>query len=535
MQTEHDATEDVIDQGMVDVVHDQSLLVSEARLSIDAGITKHLGASLVLPVRMVSTDIRYLDASGSEVRLVREGIHHRNETLTGLADPMLLGTYARSLGRVRLAVHAGTTVPLGHTEPDPFAMEDQPHEHIQMGTGTFNPVLSLDAAYAWGAWRVGGFAFTQQTIYESGKGYQAGDRYATGVSLRRGLGAFGVRGGVELQAETAERWNGVIHENEGNQGRLDAMFVAGGSYAVSAQLAFELAVKVPFVTHVQGGQLDMPALVELGASWSIGAPKRAAHVHAEGEEHEHEHEHEHENEHEHADHAAPAAPIDTTGLDIADLGKPGEARDLVPVAGKITIFDFGAAWCEPCKTLEPALVEMVRANPDKLALRRIDVVDWDSAAAARYLTPGGFSLPHVKIFDASGKKRFEKTPAAGQLGSYIEEIRALVAPAAPVTSSTPPARPRTVAKPRVFTIQASGQGFAPSNIVVPRGTPVTLRFERITEKTCATEVVIELHGKKRVQDLPLHKPVDLTLTFDQPGTVTYSCAMNMLRGTITVQ
>ena len=39
-------------------------------------------------------------------------------------------------------------------------------------------------------------------------------------------------------------------------------------------------------------------------------------------------------------------------------------------------------------------------------------------------------------------------------------------------------------------IVVTSKGFEPNNVVVPVGKPVTLRFERTFEKTCATEVVV---------------------------------------------
>jgi len=420
VQTEHDDHDDVVGQGEIDIVHDQALVVSEARVGIDVGISRRFGASLVLPVRLVSSRIRYLDGTGAEVALVRDGIHHRNETHAGLGDPMVLGSTSGLFGPLRLTVRGGFTLPLGRTESDPFAAMENPHEHIQLGTGTVNPVLSLEASRTMGRWRLGVFTFTQQVLYENGNGYRAGNRYAAGIAVRRRLGDFSWRGGVEMQAETAERWGGIVHTDDGNRGRIDAMLAGGGSWAATRQLAFNVDVKVPFVTHVVGGQLAMPAIVELGVSWSFGAtpPKPEAHEH--GDEHEHgEHAHA---EHEPGEHAHP----DAAGLDVADLGAPGEAVDLVAVPGKLTLFDFWAAWCEPCKTLEPALVELVRKYPSRVALRRIDVVDWDSKAAARHLTPNGFDLPHVKIVDATGRLILERTSTAGGLAAMIDEIRKIV-------------------------------------------------------------------------------------------------------------
>jgi len=70
---------------------------------------------------------------------------------------------------------------------------------------------------------------------------------------------------------------------------------------------------------------------------------------------------------------------------------------------------------------------------------------------------------------------------------------------------------------------------------VPAGRPVTLRFLRTVQGTCATEVVMEVGGHKLVKDLPLNKPVELTLTFPRPGRTGYACAMNMIRGSITAR
>src|SRR4029079_17277478 len=110
------------------------------------------------------------------------------------------------------------------------------HEHIQMGTGTLNPVASVEGSYASAAWKFGAFAFTQQIVYENSKGYEAGDRYATGIYARRGFGEWSARGGVDVQGETRERWHGKIHKEEGNQGRIDAMVSFGASWAATEQL-----------------------------------------------------------------------------------------------------------------------------------------------------------------------------------------------------------------------------------------------------------------------------------------------------------
>jgi thiol-disulfide isomerase/thioredoxin len=437
----------VAGQGPTAVVHDQGLLISEARLSLDAGITRHFGASVVVPVRAIGSSIRYLDGAGAEVELAAPDIHHRDETVSGIGDPMLLGSVSGSLAGWRLTARAGLTIPLGRTEEDPFALGDMGlrHQHIQMGTGTVNPIVAAEAARSWGRWRFGVFALSQQVLYEGSRGYQAGDRYAGGAALRYRVGArWNVRVGLDALGETAERWNGMTYQDDGNRGRFDLIAGAGASWAVTAQLGLDLALKIPAITHAVGGQLDMPAIVELGASWSFGGPKARAgggeHEHGEHEHGEHEHgEHEHgkhehdEHGHEHGEHehGKPGAlALDTTGLDVVDIGKPGEPLDLVPVPGKVTIFDFWATWCAPCKVLEPELLAIARAHPGVVAIRRIDVTDWDVPMVARHLAPKGFGLPHLKIYDPSGRMVLERSSSAGKLGELIGAVRALVEDAA---------------------------------------------------------------------------------------------------------
>ena len=42
------------------------------------------------------------------------------------------------------------------------------------------------------------------------------------------------------------------------------------------------------------------------------------------------------------------------------------------------LVDFYADWCAPCKILEPHIDRLAELHPDRLAVRKIDVIDWSS-------------------------------------------------------------------------------------------------------------------------------------------------------------
>lgn len=72
-------------------------------------------------------------------------------------------------------------------------------------------------------------------------------------------------------------------------------------------------------------------------------------------------------------------------------------------ANKITIFEFHATWCVPCKVYGPKVEHLVNDNAEKLALRKVDVVNWKSALAKQltkdYELPG---LPFTIVMDDKG-------------------------------------------------------------------------------------------------------------------------------------
>lgn len=115
------------------------------------------------------------------------------------------------------------------------------------------------------------------------------------------------------------------------------------------------------------------------------------------------------------------------GADVKLVAKDGEdVPDLKAVlaAGKITIVDFSAIWCEPCRKLDEHVVKLLETRKD-IAYRKLDIGDWDTPLAQRYLKKVP-ALPYVIVF--------------GPEGARVEEIAGLNIPRfdAAIASATKP-------------------------------------------------------------------------------------------------
>jgi len=96
------------------------------------------------------------------------------------------------------------------------------------------------------------------------------------------------------------------------------------------------------------------------------------------------------------------------GGDYARLSEGGEdipSLDAHAVRGKVTIFDFYAAWCAPCQKLDEHVAQKLAARRD-LAYRRINIGGWETPVAKRYMAEVR-SLPYVIIYDKRGQRSAE--------------------------------------------------------------------------------------------------------------------------------
>jgi thiol-disulfide isomerase/thioredoxin len=370
--------------------HHTVLWLWEARLLAEYGLASGWALDAVAPFRVMQTRTSYTDLAGNPITLDYENIHHRNETLTGLGDPQLWIHHGVTVSGFALSQRLGVSLPLGKIEPDPVQLGELgiPHEHFQFGTGTVDPMAGVDASRDLGPVALAAFAQAQVPLFAGRYGYQAGARFLGGVEAQRRVGPITARLGATLAHELPERWFGVVPLEDGNQGRTD-LFVGAGATVPLGDWSISVDVHARAWGHVVGAQLDMPVIAEV----SFG---RLVHFDS-------------------------GTGAEVEEGDVQDAVTAGEATALVPEAGRWTVFDFWAPWCEGCKRVDAEL-RAIAARDARVAVRRVNVVDFDSAIARQEL-PGVDVLPHLRVVGPDGKVRLEEsgTPDAllGRLSALL--------------------------------------------------------------------------------------------------------------------
>jgi thiol-disulfide isomerase/thioredoxin len=90
--------------------------------------------------------------------------------------------------------------------------------------------------------------------------------------------------------------------------------------------------------------------------------------------------------------------------DVVWLTHTGEMVDVTKerVLGKVTVIDFGADWCGPCRRVDAHMKKVLNAHAD-VALRKIDISDWDSPISQAYLKTVP-QLPYLIVYGKDGRE-----------------------------------------------------------------------------------------------------------------------------------
>ena len=270
------------EDGVPEHRHFTGITNGRTNLALTMGLPQDSAAFVSLPLDAFGNTARYTLADGVTPYMPpKADIHHRNETLLGPGDAIVMGKRAWTLsGEWTLVPSLGLSVPLGKTEENPITLghAGQWHQHIQFGSGTFDPMAGLELSYspAGAAWGVDGWALARQTLYANAKGYMFGGRLGGGVYPRwRLLDELTLSAGLEAVHEGQDRWRDATGtltapENSGRQALMGMLGVswqpAGWGVTISPQLR-----KIAW-QRTQGGEMDQPFAASLSLSYTFGAP-----------------------------------------------------------------------------------------------------------------------------------------------------------------------------------------------------------------------------------------------------------------------
>jgi plastocyanin domain-containing protein len=93
--------------------------------------------------------------------------------------------------------------------------------------------------------------------------------------------------------------------------------------------------------------------------------------------------------------------------------------------------------------------------------------------------------------------------------------------------------PARAGSPQRVTVKVTGQGFQVPSQAVRAGQPLELTFLRTSPGGCATEVLLPDYGIRK--KLPLNQPVVVTIPSPRAGTLSFTCGMKMLKGSLVVR
>jgi hypothetical protein len=198
--------------------HHVRLALFHAELDTAYGVRNGFAVSLRLPYDVKDQHVRYTTLDGQPFIPPYGDIHHRTETLSGKSDGDLLVLWAPPLaGTSHWRFGFGTTVPLGHTVPDPvlLGLEGKKHEHLQFGNGVYAP----EAEVAWSrpVRSATASALLQATVplttNEHGFRAPKNFRWTAGPSFSIGRATAGIS--IAGQYQTIGRWHGALDEGTG--------------------------------------------------------------------------------------------------------------------------------------------------------------------------------------------------------------------------------------------------------------------------------------------------------------------------------
>lgn len=257
-----------------DHVHELEITFANATFAAAVGIGGGLAVHAELPYDLKRRRRQYF-RDGMPFTPPYGDIHHRNSTLQGVGDPTIALEWIRRVGtRLTVGGRLGVRVPLGATtdNPDPLAAQSVAHEHMQVGSGTFDPVIAVFGSWQHQHWGVYGRFDARLPFYQSRAGYRGGPQLdltvGPGIRVRQRAVLFSQLG---LSHTGEESWSGAPNEVSA---RNNLRFVLGASIFVTRHWRVGPVLQVELANTAVGGEFDQPIITTLTLTFGPGSSLR---------------------------------------------------------------------------------------------------------------------------------------------------------------------------------------------------------------------------------------------------------------------
>lgn len=103
------------------------------------------------------------------------------------------------------------------------------------------------------------------------------------------------------------------------------------------------------------------------------------------------------------------------------VSNDGAAVDLpsLLVSGKVTIVDFFATWCGPCRQISPVLEKMAKDDPS-VTLLKIDIVNWDRPVVKQFNIS---AVPNMVVFNGNKQPVGAPTSDVNAVAQYVRQAK----------------------------------------------------------------------------------------------------------------
>ena len=271
------------EDGVPEHRHWTGITNARTNMAFTLGLPAESAAFVSLPVDTFFNSARYTLADGvTPYTPPKAEIHHRNETLFGPGDAIVMGkrAFAFEQQNLTLVPSLGVSVPFGRTEDNPITRghEGLWHQHIQFGSGTWDPMVGLEAGFGSASepWGIDAWLLTRQALYFNDRGFRFGGRIGGGIYPRwKFSDGLTFTTGIEAIHEGTDQWRdlttGVTSSPE-NSGRDAVMLVAGVAWHLK-DWGVTLTPQIRKIAwqNVQGGDMEQPFALSIGASYLFGS------------------------------------------------------------------------------------------------------------------------------------------------------------------------------------------------------------------------------------------------------------------------